>query len=108
MNDPPLIEGEKIIKRGSACISIGLYSNSWKPVNLVLTNKRLLFCQPSVRVIVGVELDRVKDMLIVKRRIIFGLKRKTICIVMKNRYQYVAVNNPERWKDDIMLTKNTR
>ncbi len=108
MNDPPLIEGEKIIKRGSACISIGLYSNSWKPVNLVLTNKRLLFCQPSIRVIFECVLDKVKNMEIVKRRIILGLKRKTIHIVMEKRHQYVAVNNPERWRDDIMLTKNTR
>ncbi|MCP8322391.1 MAG: hypothetical protein H3Z52_15855 [archaeon] len=105
MNDPPLIEGEKIIKRGPACISIGLYSNSWKPVNLILTNKRLLFCQPSFRVIFEGMLHKLKNMEIVKRRIILGLKRKTIHIIMEKGHQYVAVNNPEKWRDDIMLAK---
>ena len=105
---PPLIEGEKIIKRATACIFVGLRSNSWKPINLILTNRRLLFCQPLPRVIFGVALDKIKDMLIVKRRIIFGLKRKTICIVIGNRHRYVAIDNPEIWRDDIILAKNFR
>lgn len=108
MKDPSLIEGEKIIKRGSACISIGLYSTSWKPVNLILTNKRLIFCQPSFKVIIEVALDKIKDIGIVERRFILGAKRKTICTIMENGYQYVAVNDPERWRDDIMLAKNLR
>ncbi|MCP8307715.1 MAG: hypothetical protein H3Z53_01440 [archaeon] len=61
MKNPPLIEGEKIVKRVTACISIGLHPNSWKPINLILTNKRLLFCQPSIRVIVEISLDKVRD-----------------------------------------------
>ncbi|MCP8309437.1 MAG: hypothetical protein H3Z54_12230 [archaeon] len=106
--NPHLTEEERIIKRAPACISIGLYSNSWRPVNLILTSKRLLFCQPSFKVIVEVALDRVKDIWIVKRKFILGLKRKMICIVMEKGYQYFAVNNPERWRDDIMLARNFR
>ena len=103
---PPLIKGERIIKRGSACVFVGLCSNSWKPINLILTNRRLLFCQPLPRVIFGVALEKIKDIWIVKRRIIFGLRRKTICIVMEKGHRYIAINNPETWRDDIILAKN--
>lgn len=106
MRDLPLTDGEEIIQRGSACICVGLHYSSWRPVNLILTNKRLLFCQPSFRIISEVMLDKVTDIAVVQTRFILGLKRKSLHIQMDEKHRYVAVNNPYGWKDAIIKAKH--
>lgn len=105
MRDPPLAPGEKIVRRGSASLRVGLYGSSWKPVNLALTNRRILICQPSFRAIWQTQLDKVNEVTIVKTRFILGLKRNSLYIETNGTKQCVAVNNPEEWKTEIMRAK---
>jgi len=100
-----LKDGEEIIRRSSACVSMGLY-NSWKPISLVLTDRRLLFCQPPSRAIFGASLHGVAGVVLVRRRFILGLRRKQLCISFRTGRRYVAVNKPEEWLDAIMEAKS--
>lgn len=85
-------------------ICVGFYT-SWRPVSLVLTERRLLFCQPPHRAIFQVSLGDVNDVAIVKGRFILGLRRKLLRILLKFGGRYVAVNNPEVWMEAIMEAK---
>jgi len=107
--EPPLTEGERTILRGQACLS--LTCTTWRPGFSYLTNKRLIFSQPSGRVTFEVTLERVMDVKLVKGRFILGLKRRLLQILYRSSMggkvfqAFLAVNNPERWRRAIEEAK---
>jgi len=107
--EPPLTEGERTILRGQSCLSITC--TTWRPGFSYLTNKRLIFSQPSGRVIFEVTLERVTDVKLIKGRFILGLKRRLLQTLYRSPMRgkmvqaFLAVNNPERWKRAIEETK---
>jgi len=109
MKEPHLTEGEKTILRGQACLSVTC--TTWKPCFSYLTNKRLIFSQPSGRVIFEVTLERVMDVKLIKGRFILGLKRRLLQALYRSPLRgkvfqaFLAVNNPERWKRAIEEAK---
>jgi len=100
--EPPLKEGERTILRGQSCLSTTC--TTWRPGFSYLTNKRLIYSQPSGRVIFEIPLERVMDVKLMKGRFILGLKRKILQTLYRSPMRgkvfqaFLAVNNPERWK----------
>jgi len=109
MREPHLMEGERIILRGQSCLSITC--TTWRPGFSCLTNKRLIFSQPSGRVIFEVTLGRLIDVELIKGRFILGLKRRLLQALFRSPMRgkvfqaFLAVNNPERWKRAIEEAK---
>jgi len=107
--EPPLTEGERTILRGQSCLS--LTCTTWRPGFSYLTNKRLIFSQPSGRVIFEATLERVMDVKLIKGRFILGLKRRLLQTLCRSPvggrvFQvFLAVNNLERWKRAIEEAK---
>jgi len=109
MREPSLIDGERIISHGQSCFSVTC--TAWKPGFLFLTNKRLIFSQPSGRVVFEITLERVTEAGLVKGRFILGLKRKLLHILYRSTTRekvlqaFLAVNKPEQWEKAVMEEK---
>jgi HSP20 family molecular chaperone IbpA len=109
MREPPLTEGERIILKGQSCFSVTCAT--WKPGLLYLTNKRLVFCQPSGRMVFQTVLEKIMGATLVKGRFILGLKRELLHILYegvmteKMFQAFFAINRPEQWKEAIMEAK---
>lgn len=98
----PLAQDEEIMMYYTASYDAGTsLSSSWRPGNLYLTNKRLLFVQIA-RIIYQILLNEIRDITIVKRSWILGKKVKQLCISYETghgrKISYIAVRNPEQWK----------
>jgi hypothetical protein len=68
---PPFLDEERIILEGQSCFS--MTCATWKPGFLYLTNKRLIFSQPSGRVVFQIILKKIVEVRIVKGKFILGL-----------------------------------
>ena len=98
----PLLQGEEVLKYYTASYDTGTsLASTWRPGNLYLTNKRLLFVQIR-KILFDVLLSQIKTINIVKREWILGKKVKQLNIVREGRkVPYIAVKDPENWKREI-------
>ena len=102
--EPPLFEGEKIVLRAQGSFQEGRSGSSWKLGHLYLTNKRLFFIQVTKQAF-GVGLDEIRDLRVVKRGWLLGVRIKQLGVSFKagggERTAYIALEKPERWVETI-------
>jgi len=100
MRGPFLYEGEKIILQAQGSLQEMFWGSSWKLGHLYLTNKRLSFIQVTKRVF-GASLDEVRDLRVVKRVWLLGVRVKQLRISLKcggrKKAVYIALEKPEKW-----------
>lgn len=101
---PLLFEGEGIVLRAQGSLQEGRYGSSWKLGHLYLTNKRLFFIQVTKRIF-EVGLDEIRDLMVVKREWLLGVRIKQLGVSLKpgggERIAYIALEKPERWVETI-------
>lgn len=98
------VQTERIVKSGSAAICVNTYGGVWRPVNLILTDERLI-CQQGYKVIFSIPLCAVLGVEVVKTKVMLGLKRKGLLVDAGKAKRLICMNSPEQWRNLILQSR---
>ena len=91
------VQQEKIIRTDSGVLCVSIYG-AWRPIKLVLTERRLV-CQQGSNIVWSVPLYEALRVNVVEARVVLGLKRKALLIEVGKAKGLVYVKNPEEWRN---------
>lgn len=112
MREPPSVKGEEVLWEGRMWYYAppsGIFSATWRPGHLYLTDKRLFWCDSDGRLGVEIELDRVTSVRLETRDFALVKNKEVLALLYKaSKGEDIAIfsgKNREEWLKAIREAK---